>query len=317
MKTIYFHGDPNGNLQREQGVQGFDVDVTPNNYFVSNGGTIWIAFNASGGPSGAWGGLAPVPTTTTTNWMVPSSAAVYRVISTKLVSVSNQNIDLDSILSGLATPDAIVKFDPTLDDRMTEILNLIVQQFRGAIQVAGKYPLSVTTGSVPPETLKHVLNMAAFELVNSQETLQMVIMTDKGAYAPFQTFYREGQQYLEAITKGRGVTIPTDPTGRDYVNPINVPFVNPIPPFNPALPVNFNWCGTGPNPYGTYNPALPINVPSSCPFPPFNPAMPINKPIESIRIGASSPQTDMNTWQGYFGPSLHDEDFPISELGQP
>lgn len=52
-----FHGNPNGNLSASQGDQGFDVDVSPNNYFICNGGTVWIAFNVSGSESGAWGGV--------------------------------------------------------------------------------------------------------------------------------------------------------------------------------------------------------------------------------------------------------------------
>ena len=62
MAIYKFHGDPNGQLTANQGDAGFDVDTAPNNYFVCNGTTNWIAFNTSGNPSGTWGGLIPSPT---------------------------------------------------------------------------------------------------------------------------------------------------------------------------------------------------------------------------------------------------------------
>jgi phage gp36-like protein len=61
MAIFNFHGNPNGELTGAKGDAGFDVDTTPNNYFVSLGGTTWQAFNTSGNPSGDWGGLVPSP----------------------------------------------------------------------------------------------------------------------------------------------------------------------------------------------------------------------------------------------------------------
>lgn len=56
------HGNPNGALGGMPGDQCFDMDTgnppsVPNNYFVCSGGQLWIAFNASGAPSGPWIGL--------------------------------------------------------------------------------------------------------------------------------------------------------------------------------------------------------------------------------------------------------------------
>lgn len=60
-----FHGNPNGQLNGYQGDIGYDVDTAPNNFFINNGGngggTVWTAFNVSGSPSGAWGGIIPTP----------------------------------------------------------------------------------------------------------------------------------------------------------------------------------------------------------------------------------------------------------------
>lgn len=66
MTRYTFHGDPNGNLNGVQGDQGFDIDTNPNNYFVCDAGSVWIAFNESGGPSGAWSGVVEaIPITNT------------------------------------------------------------------------------------------------------------------------------------------------------------------------------------------------------------------------------------------------------------
>ena len=61
MAIFNFHGNPNGELSGGKGDAGFDVDTTPNNYFVCLGATTWQAFNTSGNPSGDWGGLVPSP----------------------------------------------------------------------------------------------------------------------------------------------------------------------------------------------------------------------------------------------------------------
>lgn len=146
-----------------------------------------------------------------TNWITLSAGDLIKVISTQLREKSDENIG-DDVAPNQA-------FDPDMPNRADEIIKLVIAQFRGAIQVAGKYPLSVTPDAVPPEVVKHVLNMAAFELVNSTQTLQMVILTEKGAYSPFQSFYKAAQDYLDALTKGRNIVFPTDPTGEDYIRP--------------------------------------------------------------------------------------------------
>lgn len=217
-----------------------------------------------------------------TNWKEVTSSDLAKVIALNVLTTQNENIDIDSIVEALDNPDKRKTIDPALDDRATELIGLVIDQFRGAIQIAGKYPLSLTLATVPPEVVKHVLNLAAYELIISTPNLKMVIITEKGATSPFQTFYTEAKSYLEALTKGRGIVLPTDPTGRDYINPINIP-----------------WCGSGTSPYPAYDSAKPMNF-----------------PIESIRVGGSSPPSDMNTWQGYFEQNPP-AGWPLGQIGWP
>jgi hypothetical protein len=79
--TIYnVRGNPNGNLPGVNGDVAFDQNsgnppVTPNNYFISDGGTLWIAYNASGAPSGPWIGVI-------TTTPVASAGLVYNSVLT-------------------------------------------------------------------------------------------------------------------------------------------------------------------------------------------------------------------------------------------
>lgn len=170
-----------------------------------------------------------------TNWIAPSFYDLYKVLSSELINKANENIDQNSVQAYLSNPSLAPgyrDFDPTLDDRATEQVNLSVQQFRGAIQIAGKYPLSITPATVPPETFLHVLYLAAFGLVNSTANLAMVVVSDKGAYSPLQICFGKANDYLAQLRKGRVIALPTDPTGVDYLT---------APQPNPSLP-NYNAC---------------------------------------------------------------------------
>lgn len=151
-----------------------------------------------------------------------------QVLQLSVIAKSNENIDADSITASQMpdTPANPIPFDPSKDNRADAIISLLVAQFREAIQIADRYPLSVTPGAVPPMAARHVLNMAAFQLVPSTPSLQMVIMTDKGVYSPLQTFYKEGLEYLKTIANGGGIMPPSDPTGIDYLTAVD-PNTNP------------------------------------------------------------------------------------------
>lgn len=116
--------------------------------------------------------------------------------------------------------------------RSTMLLEQMVRKVRAAIQNAGHTPLSVTPGSVPPEAFDHVVYMAAWRLVNSKAGLQMVVLTENGAYAPLATFNKAAEEWMDGRVEGgrriggiatHAITPPTDPCGRDWVNPVCVP----------------------------------------------------------------------------------------------
>lgn len=217
-----------------------------------------------------------------TNWVVPTAASIGKVLNLSVLVKSNENIDDATVNGQLAAPDNVKPFDSTLDDRATEQVNMAVAQFRGAIQLCGRQPLSLTEGSVPPEVEKHVLSIAAYGLVNSTPNLQMVIMNDKGIYSPLIDAFKSAEKYLEAIIRGRVVVPPNDPTGRDYQSAINIP-----------------WFSNAPNPYPEYDANKPLNP-----------------PVEPVRFGANSRPVDLTTYDGIFqhhAPAW----WPAEDIGQP
>lgn len=171
-----------------------------------------------------------------TNWVTPSADDLAKVIALAVLSKAEQNTDPDSIAAALKDPDAVKSFDPDLDDRASDKINLAVALFRGAIQIAGKSPLSITTGTVPPEVYQYVLDYAAFGFVTATPNLQSIIMNDKGAASALQKLYEAAVEYLEKLRTGLNIVQPNDPTGKDYLTALQP---NPtLPNFNPAI------CGT-------------------------------------------------------------------------
>lgn len=143
-------------------------------------------------------------------WTVITGNDVWKVLSSKVLDKADEGVngELDET-NDLA--DVVLA-----DTRRGQLASEAVAEFRGAIRSAGKYPLSLTAGSVPPECARHVLNLAAYQLINSTPNLGMAIITEKGASNPFQTFYNEAVRYLESLRSGRTITLPDDPTGQDY-----------------------------------------------------------------------------------------------------
>ena len=161
-----------------------------------------------------------------------------QVIQLAVMAKANENIDADSITASQQTPPPPPPvFDATLDDRATELINLLVGSFRETIQVAGRFPLSVTPAAVPPKAAFHILNMAAFQLVNSTLNLQRVIFTEKGAYDPLFSGFKAGEKYLQSIADGAGILPPSDPTGIDYLTAVD-PNTNPAVCAVMSAPIN-------------------------------------------------------------------------------
>jgi hypothetical protein len=172
-----------------------------------------------------------------TNWQIPTASMLAQVLNLAVMAKANENTDSDTVeQSQVSPPQQPIAFNPDLEDRATDLITLVVAQVREAIQVAGRIPLSVTPAAVPPKAVRHVLNVAAFQLINSTPNLQMVIITEKGASMPFQTFYKEGLAYIEGLEKGAGCLPPSDPTGIDYLTAVD-PNTNPAVSAVHSLPI--------------------------------------------------------------------------------
>ncbi|OQB95211.1 MAG: hypothetical protein BWX84_00031 [Verrucomicrobia bacterium ADurb.Bin118] len=147
----------------------------------------------------------------TTNWIIPERHDLLMVLDAKVIE------NADGTVSPTAhSGDPIEDFTQT---RSAFLVQSAIDRVRAAIRNAGHTPLSVTPGTVPPEAFIHVLNLAAWQLVSSTPNLQMVVITERGAYSPLGDAFKAAEKYLAEIPI-RAVTPPTDPTGRDYVNPV-------------------------------------------------------------------------------------------------
>jgi hypothetical protein len=107
-------------------------------------------------------------------------------------------------------------FNETLDTRAEKAVDHAVAEIRGAIESAGRYPLSVTAGGVPPEAFNHALVMAAWRLCAIKPSLLAVLLADGGEASPMKSLYREAQEWLKMARAGGSLVLPADPTGEDY-----------------------------------------------------------------------------------------------------
>jgi len=147
----------------------------------------------------------------TTNWLVPERHDLLRVLDAHVMEKA------DAPVSATSGPDDPISAG--VPRRSELLLQEAINRVRYAIRHAGHTPLSVTANAVPPEAVIHVLNMAAWMLVRSTPNIQMVVFTERGAYAPLGDAHRQAEKYLEDIPK-KGITEPTDPTGRDWTTAI-------------------------------------------------------------------------------------------------
>ena len=161
---------------------------------------------------------------------------------------------------GNVTPDAQPddpKDDPSSPNaaplRSQMMLDQMVSNVRAAVRNAGHTPLSILPGSIPPEAFDFVLYMAAWRLINSTPNLQMVVITEKGAYAPMADLAKQASEWVDGKVEGgrrvggiatHAITPPDDPCGRDWKNPICVPAR--------GQEATFDW--------STFNPPIPGTV---------------------------------------------------------
>lgn len=151
-----------------------------------------------------------------TNWINVTGANLSEVLNWDSIIKANQN------LADGTNPDVGgVDTDNTEPNRRDQAVLNAIADLRAAIASAGRYPLAVTTDSIPPGSRFHVLAIAAWRLLNSTPNINMAILTEKGVAMPYAQFYKDGMAYLEKLGRGQSFPPPTDPTGVDYLTAIS------------------------------------------------------------------------------------------------
>lgn len=104
------------------------------------------------------------------------------------------------------------------------VLGFQVAKIRGTILNAGRCPLAVTAGTVPPEAEEHALVLAVRALTAGSPLLAPVVEAGAGKTG-FGRAVDDAEEWLKSVRKGQSVTPATDPTGADGVTAVSA--VNP------------------------------------------------------------------------------------------
>lgn len=139
-----------------------------------------------------------------TNWKTPGTADVQAIIAQYVIAKTNESFGQDS--------QAKDQFNPGVTSRLSFLLETVVNEFRAAITSGAKVALSLTAGTVPPDVLRHVLNLTAWQLVTSTPELAAVIITQNGkAQSPLGKLADDAIKQIERCRKGDPMTAPSDP----------------------------------------------------------------------------------------------------------
>lgn len=141
-------------------------------------------------------------------WTAPAYTDLWQIVSRKVVL----KVEEDSAGGADSTND----YDSTLDTRAKEAVAHAVAEVRGAIEACGRYPVSATAGTVPPEGVRHTLVIAAYMLCLPVPSLLAVLMNEGGAFSPMGKLYGEACKWIESLRAGGSFTMPDDPAGADY-----------------------------------------------------------------------------------------------------
>lgn len=144
-----------------------------------------------------------------TNWIALTGADLRKVVNAVSQEDSNENTSDD------------VRPGDTLDmgaaNRRDQLVELAVREVRAAMQVAGRYPVAVTAGTVPPDGEWHTLVLAAWRLVVSTPGLVKVFLAgEAGQDTPLSRMHKDAVAWVEGLKKGASTVAPTDPCGQDY-----------------------------------------------------------------------------------------------------
>lgn len=146
-------------------------------------------------------------------WIAPAYTDLWQIVSRKVV------LKVEEDAAGGA--DSTNDFDSSLDTRAKEAVAHAVAEVRGAIEACGRYPVSLTAGSVPPEGVRHTLVMAAYTLCLPVPSLLAVLMNEGGAFSPMGKLYAEAVKWVDGLRTGGSFTLPTNPAGADYTTAID------------------------------------------------------------------------------------------------
>lgn len=141
-------------------------------------------------------------------WQAPTGDDLWQVVSRPVVLKSEED-------SAGGTPSSN-DFNDTLDTRASKAVEHVVAEVRGAIEATGRYPLSLTAGTVPPEGVQHVLALAAWRLAMPTPKLLAVILNEGGVFAPINQLVKDAKEWLQGLREGKAFVLPEDPTGVDY-----------------------------------------------------------------------------------------------------
>lgn len=162
-----------------------------------------------------------------TNWVSLTGADLLKVLTLVAQSEANQSLAESSAAQGI-----IEQSDPV---RRDFCVAQAVEEVRSAIRRAGRFPLSATPGTVPPEAVHHTLVIAAYRLLNSTPGLaHAFLIGEGGAETAFGRMYREAVGFVWGSSVGTGYgpvvlglaqgavfTPPDDPVGADWKTPVS------------------------------------------------------------------------------------------------
>jgi len=140
--------------------------------------------------------------------------------------VSLDGSDLSQVLS----PDVLARqdwnvgakdgepFDPDKPTGSDAAVAIAVAALRGAVQNAGRCPLSVQEDSVPPGSVMHVLALAAWAFVRGRPSVVPVVLESMQSLSEAR---RKAEAWLERVRTGATVEEPSWPAGADYATPVS------------------------------------------------------------------------------------------------
>jgi hypothetical protein len=105
-------------------------------------------------------------------WLIPTGDDLWQVVSRSVVEKADEDVE-----GGTAAGEDL---NEALDTRAKKAVEHAVAEIRGAIEAAGKFPISVTAAAVPPEGLQHAMALAAWRLAMPKPTLLATMMAEGG-----------------------------------------------------------------------------------------------------------------------------------------